>query len=388
MKHRFLFCLLLILPMIVSCSRKEYDISEGFNKDLTLFEEEISVPLGNIAPITLGSGLDQLNQIAGLGDALAGILKVGDDDNLFVESIGTLFKINAYELEKQMADPNVAQIWNTGYEAGYPAGAASMFAMFGLKPSNQKVAITVDNPLKVDVPATSAASYNYDTDSGDETVNIPELSSFTFKKRTTEQEVVTLVIPETVTNAVNFISFTDLALSLPANPTSKISDDTGNLFFAINYRYTCNLAVGETFSFPGNDVPVHAAKLPVAKFKVKKFEVTLEVENTVPLALTVSDIKALKPKENESDADVVNDNVKITTGITIPGGTLENPANAKFTLAIEALEGTLPDIDGLLLNFALKAQPGLGVTTLSAKQGIRIKSASAKLTDGITIPLN
>ncbi|MBQ7639771.1 MAG: hypothetical protein IJS91_02120, partial [Bacteroidales bacterium] len=67
MKERFLLSLLLIFPMIVSCSRSEYDISEGFNKDITLFEKEISVPLGSLAPITIGSTLNSVSTIDGIG---------------------------------------------------------------------------------------------------------------------------------------------------------------------------------------------------------------------------------------------------------------------------------------------------------------------------------
>ena len=85
---------------------------------------------------------------------------------------------------------------------------------------------------------------------------------------------------------------------------------------------------------------------------------------------------------------MVDDNIKITTDCTLPGGSLANPATAEITLKIEAQEGTIPDINKLLLSFELASQPGLGVVTLSAKQSISIKSASAKLTDGITIPLN
>ena len=49
MKH-FRFCLLLFLPLALACSRKAYDVSDGFNTDLTLFENEISVPVGSVGP--------------------------------------------------------------------------------------------------------------------------------------------------------------------------------------------------------------------------------------------------------------------------------------------------------------------------------------------------
>lgn len=387
MKKRFLLSLLLIFSMIVSCSRSEYDISEGFNKDITLFEKEISVPLGNLAPITIGSTLNGISRIDGLGGMIGEFIKVGEDDNLLMESDASIFRINVYELEKKMADPDVAELWHTGYETGYPGGIIPLLSLFGLRTTNQKMVITADNPLVVNVAATGTASYNCVSSDNYYTANIPELNSFTFGQWATGQELVSVTVPENVTEALTSIGFEDLTLDLPAKPTSLIADKTGDLFFAVNCKYSCNVAVGEDFSLPTSDLPV-SLTLPVAKFKIKKFKVDAVVENTIPLALTVNDIKVVKPTENDGDPDEVDDNVRITTGFTIAGGTLEHPATTAFSVTVEALTGTLPDIDRLLLSFELASQPGLGVVTLSANQGIHVKSASAKLSDGITIPLN
>ena len=379
--------MLLILPLAVSCSNPAYDISEGLNKDITLFEKEISVPLGSLAPISIGATLNGVSRLEGLGGLISEYIKVGEDDNLLMESDASIFKINVYELENKMADPNVAELWHTGYETGYPGGIIPLLSIFGLKTTNQKMVITADNPLVVNVAATGTASYNCVSSDNYYTANIPELSSFTFGQWTTGKELVSVTVPENVTEALTSIGFEDLTLDLPAKPTSLIADKTGDLYFAINCKYSCNVAVGEDFSLPVSDLPV-SLNLPVAKYKIKKFKVDLAVDNTVPLALTVNDIKVLKPKEDENDPDEVDDNVRITTGFTLAGGTLEQPATTAFTLTVEALTGTLPDIDRLSLSFELASQPGLGVVTISALQGIHVKSASAKLSDGITIPLN
>ena len=379
--------MLLILPLAVSCSNPAYDISEGLNKDITLFEKEISVPLGSLAPISIGATLNGVSRLEGLGGLISEYIKVGEDDNLLMESDASIFKINVYELENKMADPNVAELWHTGYETGYPGGIIPLLSIFGLKTTNQKMVITADNPLVVNVAATGTASYNCVSSDNYYTANIPELSSFTFGQWTTGQELVSVTVPENVTEALTSIGFEDLTLDLPAKPTSLIGDKTGDLYFAINCKYSCNVAVGEDFSLPVSDLPV-SLNLPVAKYKIKKFKVDLAVDNTVPLALTVNDIKVLKPKEDENDPDEVDDNVRITTGFTLAGGTLEQPATTAFTLTVEALTGTLPDIDRLSLSFELASQPGLGVVTISALQGIHVNSASAKLSDGITIPLN
>lgn len=378
------YLLLLLLPMMVSCSHSEYDISEGYNKDITLFEKEIAVPLGSLAPITIGSTLDGVSRIDGLGGLIGQYIKVGDDGNLLMDDKGSVFRINVYELEKRMTDPDVAENWNAGYQSGYIGGIVPMLGYLGLKTTNQKVTFTAANPLWVDVPGTSSASY---TDADYTAVPIAELSSFNLPGSKVDQELVSLAVPADVTAAISSIDLENLTLSIPAKPTGKIADDTGNLFFSIDYQYSCNVAVGESFSFPMTDVPIHF-DLPVAKYKIKKFQVTLEVENSVPLAVAVNKIQVLKPKADEDDPDEVDDNVKVTADFTLAGGTLEHPATTEFTITIEALTGTLPDIPGLMLDFTLAAQPGLGTATLSAAQSLRIKSSSAKLTGGVTIPLN
>lgn len=37
--------------LLFGCSGSRYDISDGFNKDITLFSDEISVPVGSIGPV-------------------------------------------------------------------------------------------------------------------------------------------------------------------------------------------------------------------------------------------------------------------------------------------------------------------------------------------------
>ncbi len=47
------------LGLLVACKGKmDYDISEGINREMTLFEDEITVPIGSIGPITIGSTLN------------------------------------------------------------------------------------------------------------------------------------------------------------------------------------------------------------------------------------------------------------------------------------------------------------------------------------------
>ena len=79
-------------------------------------------------------------------------------------------------------------------------------------------------------------------------------------------------------------------------------------------------------------------------------------------------------------------NIKIVSGFTIGAGSMENPATTSVTVSIEALEGCIPDIGELLLDIQLTGAPGLEKVALTTRQGIQIKSSSAVVSGGITIP--
>ena len=52
-KPLFLGCLAL-LPLF-GCTDRAYDLSDGLNKEITLFQDEIYVPVGDVGPLTIQS---------------------------------------------------------------------------------------------------------------------------------------------------------------------------------------------------------------------------------------------------------------------------------------------------------------------------------------------
>ena len=381
---RLLLPLLLFSALCLSCARQEYDISEGVNKEVTLFENEISAPLGSLSPITIGSTLSGLSKVGGLGGMVADYIKVAEDGSLILEDENDLFRINVYELEKSMADASTPETWSAGYQSAFMGGMAPLLGLLGIETTNQKIVISVSNPLSVNVPARCDATVNV---MGDTTYSAPvaELNALSLSRRSTV-EVATVTVPNDIKEPVTFISFSNIQFDLPANPTSKISDDTGNLFFAFTYHYSCGATIGPDFDMPLVDLSTGALNLNIGKYKVKKCVLHAEIENSVPIAVTVDSVNVLKPKVNEGDPDEVDTNIKVSQEVTVAGGSLENPATSVVSLTIEALEGTVPDIPELLLSLHLKAQPGMGDVALSANQSIILKSVSAKLYGGITIP--
>ena len=112
---RYLILSLIAFPLLWSCSNMDYDISEGFSKEVTLFEEEISVPIGNIGPFTISSTLGGVSKVPGIGGLIGEYIKESEDGSLVMENSGDIFKASVYELEKQIGNVSAPQVWDAGF---------------------------------------------------------------------------------------------------------------------------------------------------------------------------------------------------------------------------------------------------------------------------------
>ena len=372
---------------MAACSHKEYDLSEGLNKEITLFGDEISLPIGSIGPVTLQYAMGSLGNIEDLGSMVSEYIKQDAEGMLFIADSGDIYRNNIYEIEKEMGDVSEARTWDAGSQFASVGGIASLLGLIKLKCCNQSLSISAANPLSVNITANCGATIKYTGASGEVTMPVAELDNATLKKRS-EQELFSLALPADVTEPVNSIEFSHLALDMPATPTSRISDRTGNLFLAFTYSFKSGITVGEGFSFPLKNISTGRVNLPLGSYRLKKCEIELELENTIPLSVTIDNIRVLEPRESKSEEAVVNENITVSSGITVAGGSMEKPSTTVIKVAIEALSGAIPDIPELLLDLQLNAQPNLGVVPLSVKQGLYVKSSSAKLSGGITLGNN
>lgn len=376
--------LICIFLTIAGCSRKEYDISENFNTEITLFQDEISVPIGSIGPITIGSTLSGLSAVPGIGGMVAEYIKVDADGFLVLETSGDVFRSSVYEIEKAIGDVSSDIKWDSGYQSGFVGGMAGALGLLGLRVTNQKLTISTLNPLWEDVHASCGATYGCMGNGGSYSAPIPALDNVNMVKGK-EEQVVSIDIPSDVTSPVTSISFANMVLDLPANMVNKLNNNKGNLFFAFTYNYKCGISTGETLTIPANNISTGKINLPIGQFKFKKCQIQIEVENTIPLAVTAKNIRVLLPRDSKEEEAEVDENILVDAEITLAGGSLEDPAISTVTLSIEALQGTIPDISELMLDLNFAAQPGMGSVPLSAKQGIYVKSSSAVLTGGITL---
>lgn len=156
--------------------------------------------------------------------------------------------------------------------------------------------------------------------------------------------------------------------------------------------------MGEAFSLSLKDLSPGEFKLEIGKYRLKKCDISLDIENTLPLSANIGNVRVLKHKEpaeaskaeeeesSGEEENPVDENIVVQADFTIDGGTPAHPAVTRITLSVEALEGTIPDLEGVLLDVNLKGQAGLEPIGLTTSQGILVKSSSAKLSGGITIP--
>lgn len=380
--RRFYLLLLPLLPLLFACSHREYDISEGFNKEVKLFENELTVPVGSIGPLQLGSVLDKLFQIEGIGPLLAEFLKEGEDGYMNMFYSGNIFKLNVYEMEKELDDVSSPSSYASSYESGYVGGLAGSVSFLGLRAMDQKVSFTASNPLRDPVQVSCTPSYNCIGPDDMVVAPIDGLDNFSLDY-SGPTRVLDFSLPDNVITPLTFLSLYNLQLSLPARPTSRIMDKSGNVYFSLDFDYTGKLAVSEAFKFQLHDFSPGDVNLEIGKFNLSFCQVSLDLENSIPMQVGIDNVRVLM-----EDGKTVDENIQITSGIIIAGGTLEHPATTRITLAVEALEGTIPDIHGIMLDIDLAGQPGLEKPVVSTRQGVYMKSSSATLYGGITLPLN
>ena len=382
MKNAFFVPVLTALVVLSGCSNKDYDISEGRLKtEITLFEDEISIPLGSIGPITVMSTL--MN--SSIGAIFADYIEEDPTDgSLLMKGESDLYSVNVYSMESSVPDPSVPFTWSPGDQSSDAGGIVSLMSWVGLQALEQHVDIQATNPLNQTVALKADASVTCYDDTYTSTYNSSVPLDFNINRRQPEPYIIySLDLPSTATDPVSFISLDDLTMEMPANPSDKLTDDTVSDVFTFSSLYQCKIGIKESFTLEQSTILEDLA-LPIGQFNLHKCEISFTLENTLPLSVTIDSLAVIKPAETEGAEEV--EDVSITQDITIQGGSLEHPGLTPVKLVVEAREGTIPDINRLYIAFKINAQSGCGGVAISTKQGLTIQSSSAKISGGITIP--
>ena len=380
---RFVIELLALLSagcLLVACADERYDLSDGINKDITLFEEEISVPIGSIGPITVESTLLK----SSFGETFSEFITVADDGSLLLESDNDIYSVNVHRIESEQDDVSSAFTYEAGDQSTGVYGVAYLLGMIGLQCLEQHLDFYASNPLKVDVPVRTNLALTCYNEDYEPVFESSAAYSETLKKRSSSPYLVYSVdIPNDVRVVPEYIGFETLELDLPANPVSKIYDDTQSDIFKFFCRHSCKIGVSDNFSFP-QEFTIEDAGLEIGKFNLSKCDFSIVLENTLPLSVKIDSVVVQKDTpERESDY-----NITVSAPVVIAGGSPGKPGITDLKLQIAAKEGTIPDIHGVKIGLEATSQTGCDGVPLAGTQGIFIQSSSAKISGGITIPLN
>lgn len=374
--HYCFLCLTALFSVLWSCSDPDYDLSRGVDIEVTLFSDEVGVPLGGIGPVTLKTffGVSGMGNIATEDEE--GYLIVEDKKN-FYNDFALLI---SYSMENPSA-PGTVPVKNSVDTPGY---VASAMGAFGFAVSPQSFSLYASNPLTEEIAV-----------SGKVTISSEDLEQS--PSETLVSEEYDVKIPAGAQNEMFFsversgdkVFYTskleNMALHLPASMLS-LDPNSGMGLFSLDYRYKGYAMLGSDFPMP-LDFTVEDISLPLASFRVKQARIRADVSNEIPMTLEFGSLQALvrQTGENGTVSLVPAEGLSVSADAKIASGTYGNPVVSQVELIIEALEGTIPDIDGLQLKIVIKAPSGEGDKRLNMNESMSFNNIRATISGGITI---
>ena len=361
------FC---VLGLLTGCIQdKDYDIYNGVNPEMRLFEDQVSLPVGSTAIISLEDIQEKVKEFGekyGLGRELFSPDEEGD---LVFTQEENLIEANPYLIIFDMEDPYAPSSWST-YGGAVPLTPA-VAAMFNFSVIDQNYELQIFNPLKDEVIVDGTASLvvydkNY-SPAFSEKYPFVDMSIPRGETKTVWTYSVSNDIPTGLTNyGVDDITFTfpyGLINSIPS------SDDD----IVVKMIHRSKLSVPSDFRMQ-LDFDIDA-KVPVGQYGLKKMQLKLDLENSLPLSVPEAKL-------------TIDDNILISGNLHIDGGTVANPAVSSLILDIEAAEGTIPDLKNMKLSLVCSGTEGLAKVPMNIHQGIRVKKAAAILKGGIALSGN
>ena len=373
--------ILLLLPLIASCGNMDYDISGGVDREVTLFGDQVSIPLGDIGPVTLKSLIGG----EGVLDAVKAYVREDEEGYLVVQDQSS-FYTNFIALMAYMApDQTVPLDFPLGEMSGNLSTSADVFEGLGFTLSPQVFSLRASNPLSEGIAISGSMQLQSlpSAESPAETLASRELSRAVVEAGATEAEIATVEL--TGGKPISSYLFQNLFLHLPASFLLK-DPQSGMSTVSLSYQYKSFLALGN--DFPG-DIPIELndLDLPLGQYRVKEARICTEVSSEIPVTFELSSVDVfVKQTDAEGNVSTVEyEDVSITPGLRINSGCSGSPVVSPLEIVIKAGQGTIPDIAGLRLNLAVKAPTGEGDKRLGMDQKVYFNHIRATVAGGITI---
>ena len=125
--------------LAAGCARDdEYDLDK-IDKELTLFEDEFAIPLGNLGPITFRDLI---------GDIIGQLMDVDDEGNLWFKTDRDIYTVSAFEIASKMENPDTCRTWRPADQQVSVSFIGSILRYVGVKCLNQRLVVYLENPLK------------------------------------------------------------------------------------------------------------------------------------------------------------------------------------------------------------------------------------------------
>lgn len=369
MKTKLTITTLALLFLSACVSHPEYDITEGVDTTISLFGDKITLPVGSVGPITLGSLLK--------GTIVEQFLTTDEDGYLSIEAEEELERYNVNDIDNTIPADSKDQpyVYQAGSIYGSVTSIASLLGALGFATPGQVLDIYATSPLS----RVSTVSGTVSVTGGTVSYAVNQAFSLELPSRSAEKKLIReFVLEEGQDIPISSITIDDLAFDLPSNVANRIAYSSTR-DFVISYKYKSYLAPLPSFSFNLNEFNL-SMDLPLAQFDLKHCFISADVESDLPLDVTLS---SLVPCDGDGNPI---ETVKASCNAVITGGSVANPGKSTVTIEVEALEGNIPDIHGLVFSAGTATAQNADGQPVSASQGIRISSSYATLFGGITIP--
>ena len=330
---------LLLLLLLGGCQRNlEYDLSDGLDSKITLFEKALVLPVGSTGPITLKVAMAPLATKLPLLGFPADLLKVDEDGQLLISYTQEMANVNFYKFALSLADNAEPYVWKPYGMTATPTMEV-MLPMLGVWLHNEVVALTVAAPFSdgiwLDGKVSVACKGENEEVAYQDSVRLDRFSVRPYDGRV---QLASFRLPIVSRGSGTTVSFQDVEALLPAHLGERI---TGDGIYTVNLTHRANVSVGSRFNLP---IP-----------QLEDAVIGVELETTLPLQVEITEL-----------AVPGNDNLSITAEGTLAGGSPATPVSSNISLHIKSLDGSpIPDIESLALQLTLRASPGLEDVLLS-----------------------
>lgn len=376
------FLIVITAMTLVACMHEEYDTTRGIDTEVTLFTDEVSLPVGDVGPVSMGILLDK----SGFRNTIKELIGEDDDGYLMAEASGEVFSNFVMLLSMMSTNPSQPLSVPIADFSGSLDSKTESLSGMGFDLPLQRLSLSLNNPLTEEIKVSGKLSVSSAAqgDAPAQTILSEEFSGKAVPASSPQTEILTA--ERSGSKVFSSFVLKDMVLQLPADLLSKDPyGGFGAIQLKYNYRTYVSFRDGISISL-GYDIK--DLDLPLGQFKVKEARICTEVSSEIPVTLVIDEAQALvKQTDEEGNESIVPaEDISITPGLTIASGTSGNPVETPLEIVVTAGDGTIPDLCGISVKFSIKSPTGDGDKRIGMNQNLYLNNIRAVVSGGITIP--